>query len=322
MQTRGRDPRAGRRATGGRGRRGDVRVRAVVDVEHRGLRALEEHAVAIVDPAREQQGGVGDVGCEPAGVAEVLVEDLLHREGLRVIDLAQEPILLRDVQLEFLAEEPLVEEIGHADPRARRLVHVGGSDALTGGADPPLAELRLGGAVERRVVGHDQVRVLRDEEVAVERDTSLHERLHLLDKRPRVHDDAAADDAAAAGVEDAGGDRVQDVLLTPDDHRVAGVVAAGEPRDDVDVGREEVDDLPLALVPPLRADDHDVRHGPHPQRSAPAPPGPPARPGRARSRPRDRARGARRASCAGSRRPGRGARAERARRRPTPRARG
>src|SRR5438034_124165 len=112
VQTRGRDPRAGRRATGGRGRRGDVRVRAVVDVEHRGLRALEEHAVAIVDPAREQQGGVGDVGCEPAGVAEVLVEDLLHREGLRVIDLAQEPILLRDVQLEFLAEEPLVEEIG------------------------------------------------------------------------------------------------------------------------------------------------------------------------------------------------------------------
>src|SRR5207249_10489140 len=115
-------------------------------------------------------------------------------------DLTQEPVLLRDVQLELLTEELLVEKVGHTDPDARRLIDIGGSDPLAGGADPPLAELGLRGAVERRVVGHDQMRVLRDEEVAVERDAALHERFHLLDQRPRVDNDAAADDTATAGV--------------------------------------------------------------------------------------------------------------------------
>ena len=62
-------------------------------------------------------------------------------------------------------------------------------------------------------------------------------------------------------MQDARRDRVQDVLLPPHDHRVARVVAAREPRHDVHVRRQHVDDLALALVPPLRPDDHDVRHG-------------------------------------------------------------
>ena len=40
------------------------------------------------------QRGVGDVGREPARVAEVRGQDPLHREGLGVVDLAQEPVLL------------------------------------------------------------------------------------------------------------------------------------------------------------------------------------------------------------------------------------
>ena len=34
--------------------------------------------------------------------------------------------------------------------------------------------------------------------------------------------------------------------------------------DDVRLAREQVDDLALALVAPLRADDHGGGHGPHP----------------------------------------------------------
>jgi hypothetical protein len=44
---------------------------------------------------------------------------------------------------------------------------------------------------------------------------------------------------------------------------MAGVVAAREARHDVHVRRQHVDDLALALVSPLRPDDHDVRHGFH-----------------------------------------------------------
>ena len=258
----------GGRATGGRGRRGDVGIGPVVDVEHGGLRALEHHAVAAVDPAGQQQRRVGDVRRQPAGVAQVLVEDLLDGERLRVVDLSQHAVLLGHVALELLAEEPLVEEVGHPDADASGLVDVGRAHALAGRADAPVAQLRLRGEVERRVVGHDQVRVLGDEQVAVELDAAAHQRLHLLDQRARVHDDAAADDAAAPRVQDARGNRMQHVLLAPGHHGVAGVVAAREARHDVHVRREQIDDLALALVSPLRSDHHDVRHDCHLQRIA------------------------------------------------------
>jgi hypothetical protein len=47
--------------------------------------------------------------------------------------------------------------------------------------------------------------------------------------------------------------------LVAADDRVPGVVAALEARDCGGTRGEQVDDLALALVPPLRADDDDAR---------------------------------------------------------------
>jgi hypothetical protein len=41
---------------------------------------------------------------------------------------------------------------------------------------------------------------------------------------------------------------------------MAGVVAALKAHDDVRVVGEEIDDLALAFVTPLRPDDNDIRH--------------------------------------------------------------
>ena len=50
------------------------------------------------------------------------------------------------------------------------------------------------------------------------------------------------------------------VGLVADDERVAGVVAALEADDHVGAARQPVDDLALAFVAPLGADDGDVSH--------------------------------------------------------------
>ena len=50
------------------------------------------------------------------------------------------------------------------------------------------------------------------------------------------------------------------VGLVADDERVAGVVAALEAHDHVGAARQPVDDLALAFVAPLGADDGDVSH--------------------------------------------------------------
>src|SRR3546814_23819 len=56
--------------------------------------------------------------------------------------------------------------------------------------------------------------------------------------------------------QDARGDQVQHGLLAADHQRVAGVVAALEAHHRADVLRQQVDDLALALVAPLRAEHH------------------------------------------------------------------
>ena len=62
------------------------------------------------------------------------------------------------------------------------------------------------------------------------------------------------------GVRMPDGQQVQRVLLAADDDGVAGVVAALEADDVVDVVAEQVGDLALALVAPLGADQHDRGH--------------------------------------------------------------
>ena len=79
---------------------------------------------------------------------------------------------------------------------------------------------------------------------------------------PRVEDDAVADDRQRAA-NDAARQQAELVDLVAHYQRVPGVVPALKADDDVGARRQPVDDLALALVAPLRADDDDVSHGPN-----------------------------------------------------------
>ena len=61
-----------------------------------------------------------------------------------------------------------------------------------------------------------------------------------------------------------GGQQRQLVDLAVDHQRVAGIVAALETHHDIGPLRQPVDDLALALVAPLRADDHHIGHSEFP----------------------------------------------------------
>ena len=85
----------------------------------------------------------------------------------------------------------------------------------------------------------------------------------------RIEHDAVADDRQLALAHDARWKQRQLVDLAIDDQRMAGIVAALEADDDIGPLRQPVDDLALAFVAPLRADDHHIGHsnfpdcGPH-----------------------------------------------------------
>ena len=90
----------------------------------------------------------------------------------------------------------------------------------------------------------------------------------LAEQVLRIDDDAVADEAGHALAHDARGNELQRRLDAADDERVPGVVAALETDDGLGVVGEPVDDLALAFVAPLRADDDDVASGCHAHRLA------------------------------------------------------
>src|SRR5439155_17964875 len=120
-------------------------------------------------------------------------------------------------------------------------------------AEPPLARL-----VDRDVPRHDEVRVPRQVDLVGIEPTRA-ELVDLGEEDLGIDDDAGPDDAHLAG-DDPARDQPDLERLAVDDDRVPGIGAALEAAHDVRLLREQVDDLALSLVAPLRPDDDGRRH--------------------------------------------------------------
>ena len=117
-------------------------------------------------------------------------------------------------------------------------------------------------ACRARVQGEQDVGAVGDEQPAV----GAHARPRRAGRARRgrrrgCDHHAVAQDAAHAGVQDARRDQLQREVAVAESDGVAGVVAALVAHHAVEGRAEQIDDLPLALVPPLHADDDDAVHG-------------------------------------------------------------
>ena len=303
---------AGADADAGRGGRGDrvgrrhERIRAVVEVEQRRLRAFEQHELAVAERVVDVERRVGDVRAQPLRIPLVLRRHGLEVERLRLVDALEPEVLLGERDLDLLPQDLRVEHVLDADAEPHRLVGVAGPDAAARRADREAAEAVLARLVDREVPRHDQVRVARDVDLGGRAAAQL-ELVELADQDVGV-DDAAVADHARLAAHDAARQRADLERLVADDDRVSGVRAALVAADDVRVLREQVDDLALPFVSPLRPDDDGRRHGEQsrrrsrlsPPRRPPARRGSNGRAGRGTWRDRDRGRAARRRSSPSS----------------------
>ena len=171
--------------------------------------------------------------------------------------MGQDRVALLQGDVELAHQDRLVEQVLDPDADAGGFVLVAGADAAAGRPDRELAEPLLGGSVEGDVVRRDEVRVGGDAEV-VDRHAALDQAVQFPAEDVEVDDDAVADEALGAGVEDPGGDEVELVDLLTRHDRVPGVVAPLVAGDDIAALSEQVDDLSLSLVAPLGS-DHDQR---------------------------------------------------------------
>jgi hypothetical protein len=209
----------------------------------------------------EEQRRVRDVGGEPLRVGQMPGQHLLEVERLQLVHALEPDVLLRHRQLELLAQDLGVEQVLHADADARGLVRVGGADPAPGRPDLEPPEPPLARAVERHVPGHDQVRVPGQEHHALGLVAARLEVVQLGDQNLGIDHTARPDRAPLPG-DDAGWDLPDPVRLPAGHDRVARVRAALVAADEVRLLRQQIDDLALALVSPLRADDHGRGHAP------------------------------------------------------------
>ena len=163
-----------------------------------------------------------------------------------------------------------VGQIHEADGAPADFVFVGRADAALGGADAGRRILRLAHRFELAMQRQNQSCVFGDAQtVRRHRDALLLELGDFIDQRLRIDHHAIADDRQLAAAHHAGRQQRQLVGDAVDHQRVAGIVAALEPHDDVGLLGQPVDDLALAFVAPLGPDNHNIRHrNPFP---APAP---------------------------------------------------
>ncbi len=157
-----------------------------------------------------------------------------------------------------------IEDVAHPDAHPARLVGVGGTDALQGGADLVVTAHRLGDRVVGLVPREDQVRPARHLQLGA-RDAPGFEHVDLVEERRQVDDDTVGDHGDHVVVEDARGDELQGVLLAIDDDGVSGVVAALVAHDVRVLLRQQVDDLCFALIAPLGSDDDGDGHARSPE---------------------------------------------------------
>ena len=104
--------------------------------------------------------------------------------------------------------------------------------------------------------GKNEVRLLGDAELAGEIVAALGQLLGLGPEQNGIDDHTVADDIGLATLENPRRNRAQDVLLTVELKRMAGIGTALETRYDLVAGRQYIHDLALALVAPLQTEDH------------------------------------------------------------------
>src|SRR5262245_1842569 len=256
----GPEPRSGRGLRRYRVRRRDERIGAVIDVEQSPLRALEQDALALPSLGVEQRPHRVDVG-------EYLRRDLRQLGAAGIggnLGLAQtlsQGVMVGEDALDLRLERGKVLEVHHSDCAPPDFVLVSRADAALGGPNPSVSGRTLAQRIELAVEREDQRRILGDSEIITgDADPEL---LHLGDlfgQSPGVDHHAVADDRELALAHHARGKQRELVGDAIDYERMTGIVAALEAHDDIGALGQPIDDLALAFVAPLRADDHDIGH--------------------------------------------------------------
>src|ERR1700681_2414542 len=211
----------------------------MIDVEQRALRALEQNRRAPDDGAMDLEPYV-------RGEREQPVSELLENSK-GVIDIGalgaghgQLDVGVCDSALDQLSQTLRIPQVEHADPAPSVLILVRWTNSTARGADL-LARGAL--AVDQLVIGQHEVSAIAHIEAAFDVDAIGHQLVYLGEECLDIENDAVADRAAHAGVQNPAPKLVEHERLFADVHGVAGVGTTLIPDYPVGALGENIDEL-------------------------------------------------------------------------------
>ena len=98
------------------------------------------------------------------------------------------------------------------------------------------------------------------EKITIEFDSELSQALHFFDQTHRIHHDAVADNTSFFRAQNAGRHKVQNIFLSFNVDRVAGVITALRAHNDIGLLRQYINDFAFAFIAPLGANQNRIRH--------------------------------------------------------------
>ncbi len=205
----------------------------------------------------QRERDIGDERRDFLGMRQLLIESLLkiHRRQAEIV--LQDEVVKIEHLTELGGEAVTLEQIRHTHRSTGHLVLVRRTDAAPGGADGVRSARSLACAIQLHMRGQNQRTVGRDPQPLEHRDALADQRRALDEQCIERQHDAVADETAHLLAQDARGNQGKYGLAAADDESVAGVVSALKARDGGDALGQQIDDLALALIAPLRADDDD-----------------------------------------------------------------
>src|SRR5690554_2603003 len=237
---------------------GDVGIGTVVDVQQRALGTLE-HDIGTLAAQLVQTGSHVDYqGLQPVGKGQRLFQGLLEVDRLDLVIVLQHEVVVIQYLAELGGKALAMEQVTDAQAAAGYLVLVGRTDTTTGGADLGFAAGVLAGLIQRHVVGQDQRTGGAEAQAVAYRHATGFQPAHFLDQRFREQHHTVADVANDIFAQDPRGDQVQHCLFAIDHQGVAGLVTALIAHDGGYLIGQQIDDLALALITPLGAQDDNI----------------------------------------------------------------
>ena len=141
---------------------------------------------------------------------------------------------------------------------ARDFVFVCRPDASPGRAYPALTPGGLASAVQRHVIGKNDMACLTYADSVFDLGTSVAQGVEFIEKRLRRQHDTVANVATHTWMHDSGRNKVQYRLGVADHESMSGVVSALKAHHALRMPGQPVDDLAFALITPLGTYDYDV----------------------------------------------------------------